>query len=361
MSQALTSRPTVDFTAAALTPAVDDALVRDLASKIDVSSAMSISQFGQEIGSAAASYTDELLSQARTEDLDELGSKLAEIMAAAQSFDLKSFDGGLARLPLVGPLVRRFALTKEKVMGRFRSVEGQIDNLMGNVDGALRRLSERSNSLEVMYEGVAKEHVLLATHVRAGELRAGELEHEIACLGAQTSDLAVLETREKLESGLHTLRKRIGDLSVLQHSALQTLPMIRMMQTNNIVLLEKFQTIQKLTLPAWKRTFVMALALNEQKDAVKLADEIDDATNYFMKRNSELLHDNALATARSSQRLVIDVETLRAVHDNVLKTLADVHTVYQDGAAKRTRAIAELSELRAEMSGRGRFVEAGGA
>jgi uncharacterized protein YaaN involved in tellurite resistance len=127
--------------------------------------------------------------------------------------------------------------------------------------------------------------------------------------------------------------------------------MVRMMQASNIVLLEKFETIQRLTLPAWKRTFVLALALNEQRDAVRLAGNIDDATNYFMRRNSEILHENAVETAKANQRLIIDVDTLRTVHDNVVKTLIDVRVAHEEGAQQRSEALAELARLRSDMAG----------
>jgi uncharacterized protein YaaN involved in tellurite resistance len=340
----------IDLSTQALAPRVDEAEAQALAATINVQSPLSVAQFGQDIGVTTAKYADTLLAQARGDDLDEVGSKLGEVMLAAQSFDLSSLDNGWSRVPVIGSMARYFSMTKEKAMTRFKSVETQIDKLVGNIDGALQRLGDRAEMFDAMYEGVSQEHNVLATHVRAGQLRMTELEQEIAALRALPTELATSETINRLEQSRQALAKRIGDLSVLQHSALQTLPMIRIMQANNVVLLEKFQTIERLTLPAWKRTFVMALALNEQREAVKLADDIDDATNYFMKRNSEILHENAVATARANQRQVIDVETLRAVHENVIKTLADVQSAYSEGAERRTNAIAELAKLREEMA-----------
>lgn len=333
-----------------LDPTIDAAEVAALAATIDVRSPLGVASFGQEIGSAVSSYADDLLTQARSGDLDDIGVKLTEIVVAAQSFDLSSFDSRWARMPVVGGFVRQFVLTKEKAVARFASLENQVEKLVANIEGTLHRLQARSESLERMYAGVAEEHRVLATHARAAEFKLASVDEDIAALRIGPSDLAAVEMINALEGSRQALSKRIGDLSVLQHSALQTLPMIRMMQANNVVLLEKFQTIQRLTLPAWKRTFVLALALNEQRDAVKLADNIDDATNYFMKRNSEILHENAVMTARANQRLIIDVDTLRTVHDNVIKTLVDVRAAHEDGAAKRVEALGELKKLRGEMA-----------
>ncbi|MDB5669869.1 MAG: toxic anion resistance protein [Alphaproteobacteria bacterium] len=341
----------VEFSERLLAPRIDQQEVSALAESIDTSSPLAVASFGHEIGQTTSSYADQLLSQARSDDLDDVGGKLNEIVVAAQSFDLSAFDSKWARAPLVGGFVRQFILTKEKAVARFASLEDQVGKLVASIEGTLKRLEARSKSLEDMYAGITEEHRVLATHGEAAKLRIARLDDEIAELRALPQDLATIETVSALEGSRQALAKRIGDLAVLQHSALQTLPMVRMMQANNVVLLEKFQTIQRLTLPAWKRTFVLALALNEQRDAVKLADNIDDATNYFMRRNSEILHENTVETARANQRLVIDVETLRTVHDNVVKTLVDVRAAHEEGAQKRQEALAELARLRSDMAG----------
>lgn len=333
-----------------LSPEIDEAAAEALAATIDVHSPLAVAGFGKEIGKATSGYADQLLSQARSGDLDDMGTKLTDIVVAAQSFDLSSFDSKWARAPIVGGLVRHFVLTKEKAVARFASLEEQVEKLVENIEGTLTRLHARAASLDTMYLGVVEEHKLLALHARAAELRIADLDAEIAALRAAPADMATVETASALEGSRQALSKRIGDLSVLQHSALLTLPMIRMMQANNVVLLEKFQTIQRLTLPAWKRTFVLALALHEQRDAVNLANNIDDATNFFMKRNSEILYENTVATAKANQRMVIDVETLRSVHDNVVRTLVDVRAAHVEGAAQRETALAELARLREEMA-----------
>jgi uncharacterized protein YaaN involved in tellurite resistance len=200
-----------------------------------------------------------------------------------------------------------------------------------------------------MHTGVCEEHRGLELHMRAAQLRLTQVEGELATLRADGTAEA-MATATMAEASRNALEKRVADFAALRHSAFQTLPMIRIMQANNLALVEKFQTIQRLTLPAWKRSFTMAVALNEQRDAVKLADSIDDATNHFMRRNAELLHDNSIATAKANQRLAIDIDTLREVHAQVLETLDDVRGIHAEGAKARAGALVELERLRSEMA-----------
>jgi uncharacterized protein YaaN involved in tellurite resistance len=200
-----------------------------------------------------------------------------------------------------------------------------------------------------MYEGVRSEFAVLGKHVQAVETRLADMDAEISGLTLSEGSMEASEKAAILEANRQLLSKRVDDLKVLQHSAMQTLPMVRIIQSNNLALVDKFQTIRQLTLPAWKRSFMLAITLDEQKNAVELANTIDDATNALMRRNADLLHQNSVATAKANQRLVVDVETLQHVHDKILATLTDVREAHQQGANQRKQAIGELERLRNEL------------
>ena len=128
--------------------------------------------------------------------------------------------------------------------------------------------------------------------------------------------------------------------------------MIRMIQANNHMLVDKFHTIRELTVPAWKRQFMLALSLNEQQNAVQLADSIDNATNDFLSRNAELLHKNSVETAKANQRLVIDISTLEKVQATLISTVEDVIRIQQEGVRSRHEAEGKLLTMRAELEDR---------
>ena len=170
----------------------------------------------------------------------------------------------------------------------------------------------------------------------------------------RSRELSPAEVQElnDLENLVSNLDKRVGDLQALQHSALQSLPMIRMIQANNHMLVDKFHTIRELTVPAWKRQFMLALSLNEQQNAVQLADSIDNATNDFLSRNAELLHKNSVETAKANQRLVIDISTLEKVQATLISTVEDVIRIQQEGVRSRHEAEGKLLTMRAELEDR---------
>ncbi|MDM9648889.1 toxic anion resistance protein [Rhizobium sp. S163] len=329
--------------------AATDADIARLAATIDLSSALSIQQFGHEVAERSSKYTDEILGTARASDIERTGAQLNEIVIAAQQFNLSSLDSSAARVPIIGGLLKRLAKSKERAMAHFDSVKGQVDKLVTQIETTAQTLTKRNHDYQLMYEGVRDEYAALGQHVSAIELRLRDMESEIARQDVDATDLSASEYRAVLEANRQLLTKRADDLRVLQHAAMQTLPMVRIIQSNNLALVDKFQTIRQLTLPAWKRAFMLALTLDEQKNAVALSNTIDNATNDIMRRNADLLHQNSVATAKSTQRLVVDVETLQHVHDKILMTLTDVRDAHEKGAVERKEALGKLQTLRAEM------------
>lgn len=327
-----------------------DSEIARLASTIDFYSPLSIQAFGGEVAERSARYTDEILKNARAVDLEETGSKLNQIVLAAQQFDLDSLDNTLTKTPVIGGLLKRFVMSKEKVLARFETVKSQVDKLVSRVEATADLLNRRNRDYQAIYDGVRQEYVDLGLHINAIEVRLSELDTLMSNPDLSGGELEANERSEVLESSRNLLSKRADDLRVLQHSAMQTLPMVRIIQSNNLSLVDKFQTIRQLTLPAWKRAFMLALTLDEQKSAVELASTIDNATNMMMRRNAALLHQNSVATAKANQRLVIDIDTLRDVHEKILLTLSDVRKQHDEGAVERRNAIAELERLRSEMS-----------
>ncbi len=308
-----------------------------------------IHAFGREVGTQAAVHADEMLEKVRGADLEEIGAKLGEIIGAAQSLNLHALSGRRSALPLIGGLVDRMRLRSAEVIRRFQDVRTQIDTLVAEVDTMQAGLMERNAFLERSFESVRQEHGLLDTHIAAGEAALSLLAARAGSPADAADPIAVQQDRD-LRAAIAALEKRIADLKVLQHAALQQLPMIRMVQANNRMLVEKFHTVRELTIPAWKRQFTLALSLNEQRGAVRLAEAIDDATNAFLLENARLLQQNTVATAKANQRLVIDVDTLQKAHDALLQTMQDVVRINREGVEQRAQLTHRLQGLRQSMA-----------
>ena len=226
-----------------------------------------------------------------------------------------------------GGILSKFKGAKQNFDQHFNTTKEQIDALVKEIETSQNGLKARVNTLDKMFGGVQEEYKQLGVYVAAGKLKIYDLNH-----------LA------------NNLEKRVSDLQVLQQSAMQTLPMIRIIQSNNLMLVDKFYAIKNITLPAWKNQISLAISLQEQKNSVQLANSIDDATNELLKRNADLLHQNSVDTAKANQRSVIDIETLEHVQNTLIKTVNDVIQIQKEGMQKRDEAANRLRTLQDNLN-----------
>ncbi len=306
--------------------------------------------FGREAAGKTAAFSSQLLDQVRNRDLDEAGDKLGEVVRIARSLNLDSFVGK-SKLPVIGGLIDRMRASKGELVQKFSTTNQQIEQLMREVADKQATQSQRVGEFDRMYDIVLDERRALGLHVAAGKLRLAELAAEQQSLAGQ-EDPDARTRRAEVENAMRLLDKRVGDLTVMQHAADQSLPMIRLIQANAIQLIEKFGAVRNITIPSWKRQFAIQLSLNEQKNAVELSNAIDDATNEIMRRNADLMRQTSVETAKANQRAVIDVATLRHVHEQLIQTVEEVRTIHRDGMQARRQAEVELAQLREDVQKR---------
>ncbi|MEN3968709.1 toxic anion resistance protein [Acinetobacter sp. BWR-L5] len=309
-----------------------------------------VAEYGKNIATQTSGYTDELLNLVQNRDLDETGQKLNQVVQVAQQLNTSSILNKKKNSGFFGGLMSKIKGAKNNIDMHFNTTKEQIDTLVKEIEKSQSGLKARVDTLDRMFHGVQSEYKQLGVYIAAGKLKQDEIQQEISTLTAQAQDQTTTQRVYDLNHLANNLEKRVSDLQVLQQSAMQTLPMIRIIQSNNLMLVDKFYAIKNITLPAWKNQISLAISLNEQKNSVQLANTIDDATNDLLKRNADLLHQNSVDTAKANQRSVIDIETLEHVQNTLIKTVNDVIQIQKEGMQKRAEATTRLRSLQDNLN-----------
>lgn len=309
-----------------------------------------VAEYGKNIATQTSGYTDELLELVQNKDLDETGQKLNQVVQVAQQLNTHSILNQNKTSGLLGGLFSKLKGVKNSVGTHFNTTKAQMDALVKEIETSQSGLKARVDTLDKMFHGVQSEYKQLGVYIAAGQLKQHEIQQQLAVFTAQEQNQTTTQKIYDLNHIANNLEKRVSDLQVLQQSAMQTLPMIRIIQSNNLMLVDKFYAIKNITLPAWKNQISLAISLNEQKNSVQLANTIDNATNELLKRNAELLHQNSVHTAKANQRSVIDIETLEHVQNTLIKTVKDVIQIQKEGMQKRAEATTRLRSLQDNLN-----------
>lgn len=328
---------------------------RELAANIDLSNPTAVSTFAGDACSQSSTLTDNLLSRIRSSDSDVIGVQLNQVLEIARetnasiNFDPGTFRARLYRqvinTPVIGSLAKKVVRTTRSEMDRYESASHQIEAVVQELESTFTTIQETNQLLDQNFQEVVQRNRELEIHIRAGRMALDQHLRETANMKAADNPMDA-QTLEDRAAAAALLEKRIADLTVLQQSGFQALPTIRMIQANNTQLMEKFQTIRQVTIPAWKQGFVIRGALTQQQNAVGLTDAIDRTTNAMLLKNSELLHDNSVRTAKANQRLIIDPETLNKTGQMLWKTTQEVIAIRREGQSLRERSLQQLQALR---------------
>ena len=77
-----------------------------------------------------------------------------------------------------------------------------------------------------------------------------------------------------------------------------------------------------------------------------------DTTNQFLRENAKFLHQATVGPARESERSVIDIESLKTAHDELLSSIQEAMNISREGRAKRLAAEKELKSMEASLHDR---------
>ncbi len=313
-------------------------------------STTAVAEYGKNIANKTSTYTDELLNLVQNKDLDTTGQKLNQVVQVAQQLNTTSILNKSKNSGFFGGLLSKFKSAKQGFDQHFNTTKEQIDVLVKEIESSQSGLKARVGTLDKMFDAVQEEYKQLGIYIAAGHLKQQDIQQQMAHLTVQEQDQKTTQQMYDLNHLANNLEKRVSDLQVLQQSAMQTLPMIRIIQSNNLMLVDKFYAIKNITLPAWKNQISLAISLQEQQNSVQLAKAIDDTTNELLRRNAELLHQNSVDTAKANQRSVIDVETLEHVQNTLINTVNDVIQIQKEGMQKRAEATLRLRALQDNLN-----------
>ena len=122
-----------------------------------------------------------------------------------------------------------------------------------------------------------------------------------------------------------------------------------MLQNNEAELVEKIQGSLTNTIPLWKNQMVLALGINNAKQALGAQQAVTKLTNNMLNKNSEMLKQGSIEIAEESEKAIVDIETLQKTNANLIETLDKVIEIHENGRLKRQEAEEQLEEIEKEL------------
>lgn len=321
--------------------------VKQFAEKIDISNSTQVLQFGAAVQKKIADFSGTALENVRTKDLGEVGAMLSNVVTELKSFDVEEEEKGLFGI------FKKGSNKVTALKAKYDKAETNVGRICEVLEGHQIQLLKDVAMLDKLYDMNLDYFKEVTMYLAAGKYKLNQVrEHDLAELvkkSEQSGRPEDAQAANDLSSMCNRFEKKLYDLDLTRMISIQMAPQIRMVQNNDTQMSEKIQSTLVNTIPLWKSQMVLALGLAHSEQAAKAHREVTDMTNELLKKNAEILKTSTIATARESERGIVDMETLKQTNESLISTLDEVMQIQTEGQQKRRAAEAELGKMEEQL------------
>ena len=318
--------------------------------KMDVNDSTQVLQYGAKAQSKISQFSDDVLENIKTKSTGEVGNLLADLVA-----EIKSFDSAVAmeNKSGLGKLFNNAKKQLDKLIAKYSSVEHNVDRVEVELEKHKLQMLKDITIFDTMYDKNLEYFKEISLYIIAGERKLKELREvvlpELQQKARESGEQLDAQKVNDMENTINRFEKKIYDLKTTRIISIQMAPQIRLLQNNDAELVEKIQSSLINTIPLWKNQLVLALGINNAKQALGAQKAVSDLTKDMLKKNSELLKQGSIQIAEESERAIVDIETLQKTNRDIIETLDRVIEIHENGRAKRAEAEQELVNIEKEL------------
>ena len=324
--------------------------IEEFNKKIDVTDSTQVLQYGAKAQSKISQFSDSVLEGVKTRSTGEVGDLLANLVG-----EIKSFDSDITgdNKTFLGKLFNNAKKQVDTWIAKYSKIETNIDGIEKQLENHRLQMLKDIAIFDTMYEKNLEYFKEISLYIIAGEKKLEELRNvELPKLRAQAQESGEQLDAQKvqdLENTINRFEKKIYDLKTTRIISIQMAPQIRLLQNNEAELVEKIQGSITNTIPLWKNQIVLALGINNAKQALGAQKAVTNLTNDMLKKNSEILKQGSIEIAEESERAIVDIETLQKTNRDIIETLDKVIEIHEAGRVKRQEAEVELQNIEKEL------------
>lgn len=319
-------------------------------SKIDVTDTTQVIQYGAAAQEKISQFSDSILEDVKTKNLGETGDLLADLVSQIKAFD-KDVSGGNK-----GFFAKLFSNAKKEVdfaIAKYSKIEKNIDTIENGLEKDKLQMLKDISIFDTMYEKNLEYFKEISLYIIAGERKLEELRNkvlpELQEQAKKSGEQLDVQKVNDMENMINRFEKKIYDLKTTRIISIQMAPQIRLLQNNEAELVEKIQSSITNTIPLWKNQMVLALGINNAKNALKSQQAVSKLTNEMLVKNSETLKQGSIDIAEESEKAIVNIETIKKTNADLIETLDKVIEIHKNGRIKRQEAEKELETIEKEL------------
>lgn len=322
-------------------------MVEDFSKEIDIGNSQLVLEYGAGVQKKMSDFSDSTLSVIRTKDLGEVGDMISNLVVELKGFDASDEDKGILGF------FKRGSKKTQLMRANYDKAENNVNSIVKSLENQQITLMKDISTLDQMYDLNKNYYKEVSMYILAGKKKLADIKNkELPALSEKARLSGLQEDAQNLNdlnNQIDRFEKKLHDLDLSRMISIQTAPQIRMVQNNNILMVEKIQSTIVNTIPLWKNQMVLALGVSHSNEAIRAQREVSNITNELLKKNADNLKMASIETAKESERGIVDIESLKHTNEALISSLDEVMKIQVESRAKRKEAENEIARLENEL------------
>lgn len=334
---------------------MNDALVGSqevdaLVSTIEVNNLDTIVSFGAEAAEEISKASDVVLNSMSMAQLDESSEMLKTLANIMSKFDIEEIKENPG---LFGKLFGNLRKQLEKMLAKYHTMGEEVDKIYVQLKQYESEIKQSNRKLAQMFDANVDYYHQLVKYILAGEQGCQELETYIEQRKADleaTGDHSIQFEIQSLEQALMMLEQRTQDLRMAESVAMQSIPMIKMMEFSNMNLVRKINSAFIITLPVFKQALAQAMMLKRQRIQADAMAALDERTNEMLIKNARNTVEQSKMTAQMASGSSIKIETLETTWRTIVNGIDETRQIQENARKKRVEDQQRLEAIKNEFN-----------
>lgn len=323
-----------------------------IVSTIEVYNLDTIVSFGADVAEEISKASDVVLNgmnMSQLDDTSELMNSLAKIMDKFDIEEIKEEPGFFNKI--FGGVKKQL----DKILAKYHTMGEEVDKIYVQLKQYEEEIRQSSRKLNQMFDANVNFYHELVKYILAGEQACKEIENYIAQRQSdmeKTGDNSIQFEITSLNQALMMMEQRTQDLRTAESVAIQSVPMIKMMEFTNFNLVRKINSAFIVTLPVFKQALAQAIMLKRQKVQAEAMSALDKKTNEMLIKNAQNTVEVSKMTSRLASGSSIQIETLETTWRTIVSGIDETMHIQEENRKKRIEDKARLEAIKQDFNKR---------
>ena len=321
--------------------------IEALTAQIDVGDLETIVTFGAGAAENISKTSDTVLRSMRLSALDESSAMMNALSRIMGQFDMNEVRD---RPPRLSGLFSNRRKQLDRILDKYRTMGDEVDKIYVQLRQYEEEIKQSNQNLEALFQANLHDYHELVKYIVAGEQGCREIADYIAQRQrdlAETGDQAIRFEIQSLQQAQGMLAQRTHDLRIAETVAMQSVPMLKIMQYNNMNLVRKINSAFIITLPVFKQALAQAVMLKRQRIQSEALAALDARTNEMLVKNAKNTAEQAKIAARLASGSALRTDTLETSFRTIMDGIADTRRLRENAEKQQAEDREKLEKLRA--------------